>query len=47
MQILESNAAKWAVMADTIASHREAWSADTVSPTLARNRADAAAAAAG
>jgi hypothetical protein len=45
MQILESSAAKWAAMADTIARQREAWEADTVSPTLARNRADAAAVA--
>ena len=30
-------------MADTIASHREAWEADTVSRTLAANRAGAAA----
>ncbi len=46
MQILESNATKWAAMAETIAGHRQAWEADTVSPTLARNRADAAAASA-
>ena len=39
IQILESSASKWAAMADTIASHREAWEADTVSPTLAANRA--------
>jgi quercetin dioxygenase-like cupin family protein len=45
MQILESNAAKWAAMAATIASHREVWEADTVSPTLATNRAGAAATA--
>ncbi len=38
-QMLESNAGKWAAMADTIASHREAWEADMVSPTLAANRA--------
>jgi hypothetical protein len=30
-------------MADTIASHREAWEADTVSRTLAANRAAAGA----
>jgi quercetin dioxygenase-like cupin family protein len=40
IQILESNAGKWAAMADTIASHREAWTADLVSPTLIANRAD-------
>jgi hypothetical protein len=45
MQILESNAAKWASMGETIASHREAWEADAVSPTLAANRAEAASAA--
>jgi quercetin dioxygenase-like cupin family protein len=39
LQMHESNAGKWAAMADTIASHREAWEADTVSPTLAANRA--------
>ena len=39
LQMLESNAGKWATIADTIASHREAWEADTVSPTLAANRA--------
>jgi quercetin dioxygenase-like cupin family protein len=39
LKMLESNAGKWAAMADTIASHREAWEADTVSPTLAANRA--------
>jgi quercetin dioxygenase-like cupin family protein len=39
IQLLESNAGKWAAMADTIASHREAWEAATVSPTLAANRA--------
>ena len=43
IQILEMNAGKWAAMADTIASHREAWEADTVSRTLAANRAGAAA----
>jgi quercetin dioxygenase-like cupin family protein len=43
MQILESNAGKWAAMASTIDSHREAWEADTVSPTLATNRAGATA----
>ena len=42
LQMLESNAGKWATMANTIASHREAWEADTVSPTLAANRASAA-----
>jgi hypothetical protein len=41
IQMLESNAGTWAAMADTIASHREAWEADAVSPTLAANRADA------
>ena len=41
IQILEMNAGKWAAMADTIASHREAWEADKVSPTLAANRAAA------
>jgi quercetin dioxygenase-like cupin family protein len=45
MQILESNAAKWATMGETIASHRAAWEADQVSPTLATNRAGAATAA--
>ena len=40
-QMLESNAGKWAAMADTIASHREAWEADSISPTLAANRAGA------
>ena len=39
IHMLESNAAKWAAMADTIESHREAWEAETVSPTLAANRA--------
>ncbi len=38
-QMLESSAGRWVAMADTIASHREAWEADTVSPTLALNRA--------
>jgi quercetin dioxygenase-like cupin family protein len=47
IQILEMNAGKWAAMADTIASHREAWEADTVSRTLAANRATAGAASAG
>jgi quercetin dioxygenase-like cupin family protein len=42
IQIFESSASKWAAMADTIASHREVWTADTVSPTLAANRAAAA-----
>lgn len=42
LQMLESNASKWAAMADTIASHHDAWSADTVSPTLIANRAGAA-----
>ena len=42
LQMLESNASKWAAMADTIASHREVWEADTVSPTLAVNRASGA-----
>ena len=42
LQMLESNAGKWAAMADTIASHREVWEADSVSPTLAANRAGAA-----
>ena len=46
-QMLESNAGKWTAMADTIASHREAWEADTVSRTLAANRATAGAASAG
>ena len=41
IQILEMNAGKWAAMADTIASHREAWEAETVSRTLAANRAAA------
>jgi quercetin dioxygenase-like cupin family protein len=41
IQILESNAGKWAAMADTIDSHREAWEADSVSPTLVANRAGA------
>jgi quercetin dioxygenase-like cupin family protein len=39
IQVLESNPGKWAAMADTIASHRETWETDTVSPTLAANRA--------
>jgi len=42
IEILESNAGKWAAMADTIASHRDAWEADAVSPTLAANRAASA-----
>ena len=39
INMLEASAGKWAAMADTIASHREAWEADAVSPTLAANRA--------
>ena len=39
IQLLESNAGKWAAMADTITSHREVWEAETVSPTLTANRA--------
>jgi len=42
IEILESNAGKWAAMADTIASHRDAWEADAISPTLAANRAASA-----
>jgi quercetin dioxygenase-like cupin family protein len=42
IQILENNASRWAAMADTIASHRERWEADAVSPTLTTNRAAAA-----
>lgn len=44
IQLLETNAGRWAAMADTIASRRESWKADTVSPTLAANRATAASA---
>ncbi len=43
IQLLESSAGKWAAMSDTIASRRDAWEADTVSPTLAANRAGASA----
>ena len=43
IRILESSAAKWAAMGDTIDRQREAWEADPVSPTLAANRAGAAA----
>ena len=39
IQILEASADKWAGIADTIATHREAWEAETVSPTLVANRA--------
>jgi quercetin dioxygenase-like cupin family protein len=39
IRILETAASKWAAMADTIASHRDAWEAEAVSPTLAANRA--------
>jgi quercetin dioxygenase-like cupin family protein len=39
IQMLEANAGKWAAIAETIATHREAWEAETVSPTLAANRA--------
>jgi quercetin dioxygenase-like cupin family protein len=39
MHVLESSPARWAAMAETIAARREAWEADTVSPTLAANRA--------
>jgi quercetin dioxygenase-like cupin family protein len=42
LQMLESSAGKWAAMAATIDSHRAAWEADTISPTLAANRAAAA-----
>jgi len=42
LRMLESNSGKWAAMADTIASHRENWEGDTVSPTLAANRAASA-----
>jgi quercetin dioxygenase-like cupin family protein len=41
LQMLESSAGKWAAIADTIASHRDAWAADAVSPTLTANRAAA------
>jgi hypothetical protein len=41
IELLEASAEKWGAMADTINSHREAWEADTVSPTLATNRAAA------
>jgi hypothetical protein len=41
-QMHESNASTWAATADTIANHCEAWEADTVSPTLAANRAASA-----
>jgi quercetin dioxygenase-like cupin family protein len=42
LQMLESNASKWAAIAETITSHRAAWEAETVSPTLAANRAGSA-----
>jgi hypothetical protein len=41
LQLLESSTTKWTAMADTIASHRDAWAADAISPTLAANRAAA------
>jgi quercetin dioxygenase-like cupin family protein len=39
--MLESSATTWAATADTIASHRPAWEASTVSPTLVANRSGA------
>jgi mannose-6-phosphate isomerase-like protein (cupin superfamily) len=42
LQMLESSAGKWAAMAETIATHQDAWQADAVSPTLAANRAASA-----
>jgi quercetin dioxygenase-like cupin family protein len=44
IQMLEASAGKWAAIAETIGTHRNAWEADTVSPTLVANRAADAAA---
>ncbi len=43
IQILDSSATRWAAIAETIATNRDAWAADTVSPTLVANRAAAGA----
>ncbi len=45
IQFLETNAGRSAARADTIAARSEEWKADMVSPTLAANRAAAAASA--